>query len=65
LWFEQLIDLPFECERQLCKLEPHAPDGYAIAFDGAYKEIQFEFIQARSTWDVNKLEASFESMNVT
>jgi len=63
-WYEQLIDLPFECDRQLCKLEPHAPKGYAIATDGIYNEIHFEFIQVHSSWDVSQLEASFDSMIV-
>ena len=57
--------LPFECKRKLCTLEPDTPQGFSLACTGAYKEIQFEFIEVQpSDYDVNKLEASFDDLYI-
>src|SRR5207244_2861505 len=47
IWYEQIIMLPFECERKFCTLEPDAPKGFSLAYTRAYKEIQFEFIEVQ------------------
>ena len=64
IWYEQRIALPFECEKQLCTLEQHAPGGFSLAHRGEYREIQFEFVQYQSPNDFNDLQASFDDLNL-
>ena len=59
LWYEQIIDLPLECERCFCLVEPEAPHGYCAIDLKGYKEIEIEMVEVSSNWYVTRIVGPF------